>query len=73
VTRSGNKELRYGRGDLRARRGPFALRCCGKYRFATEAAALAWMTAMSSTTFKPVVPVRAYECSKGWWHLTSAP
>jgi len=48
-----------------------ALRCCGKNRFATEAAALAWMTAMAGTTVKPVVPVRAYECRRGWWHLTS--
>lgn len=73
--KSRNKALRRKRGDLDVREWPklkaqpFA--CCGKKQYATEAAAshaLFWYESFSDPGRR--VPVRVYQCERGWWHVT---
>ena len=70
-----HKELRWERGDLSMRgRGKLPRQppgCCGKKQFATEAAAAAVLRRSGAFDGSGYVPVRAYQCWRGWWHLTS--
>lgn len=45
--------------------------CCGKVRYATEETARAALDRINAVSSEEKVPVRAYECHNGWWHLTS--
>ena len=57
------------RGHIRLR----MCRPCGKWRFATEGSARAWLAEISGPGHPDSTVQGVYECPHGWFHLTSQP
>lgn len=55
-------------------RGDYTFTChaCGKRRYATREAAERHLTMIQATSSIERTPVRTYQCTRGWWHLTSS-
>ena len=63
---------RRNRKPKRRRRRWRPPRCCGKTPYATQAVAEAVIDRIAFIA-DGRRPVRAYQCPRGWWHLTSRP
>lgn len=47
-------------------------RACGKRRYATKQTAEQDMGRIRAVSYHDRLPERTYQCTRGWWHLTSS-